>query len=131
MENNEVMNNVAEDVVVTENTEETVDTNETEQANYMLKRMISDYLAKLNLPTMEEILQKVNEEDKPGILSSMHIKLLQCMVKDYYKATGKSIEVAAREQGITLKEGELSKLEEKCIDQLLADYCQSVKNSLS
>ena len=127
MENNEVMNNVAAETVV----ETTANVSDTEQSNYMLKRMISDYLAKLNLPTMEEILKKVNEEDKPGVLSSMHIKLLQCMVKDYYKATGKSIEVAAREQGITLKEGELSKLEEKCIDQLLADYCQSVKNSLS
>ena len=116
MENNEV---------VTQNV------NETEQTNFMLKKMISDYLNKLKLPTMEEILAKVNEVDQPGQLCPTHIKLLQCMVKDYYKATGQSVEVVAREQGITLKEGELSNLEKKCIDQLLADYCQSVKNSLS
>lgn len=124
MNNNVIDNNVTE-TVVSENTASA------EQTNFMLKRMISDYLEKLKLPTMEEILKKVNEVDQPGELCTTHVKLLQCMVKDYYKATGKSIEVAAREQGITLKEGELSKLEEKCIDQLLADYCQSVKNSLS
>ena len=123
MNGNEVINNVTDEVTVTS-------VNDTEQANFMLKRMISDYLAKLNLPTMEEILKKVNEVDQPGVLSSMHIKLLQCMVKDYYKATGQSIEVAAKEQGITLKEGELSKIEEECLDKLLADYCQSVKNSM-
>lgn len=126
MENNEVMNNVAAETVV----ETTANVSDTEQSNYMLKRMISDYLAKLNLPTMEEILKKVNEEDKPGVLSSMHIKLLQCMVKDYYKAIGQSIEIAAKEQGITLKEGELSKIEEECLDKLLSDYCLSVKNAM-
>lgn len=123
MNSNEVMNNVTEEVAVT-------NINDTEQANFMLKRMISDYLAKLNLPTMEEILNKVNEVDQPGVLGNMHIKLLQCMVKDYYKATGQSIELAAKEQGITLKEGELSKIEEECLDKLLADYCQSVKNAM-
>ena len=88
MNSNEVMNNVTDEVAVS-----TI--NQTEQANNMLKRMISDYLAKLNLPTIEEILSKVNEVDQPGVLSSMHIKLLQCMVKDYYKATGQSIELVA------------------------------------
>lgn len=123
MNSDEVMDVAAEDVVVT-------NTSDTEQANFMLKKMISDYLAKLNLPTIEEILDKVNEVDQPGILSSMHIKLLQCMVKDYYKATGRSIELVAREQGITLKEGEFSKLEEECLDKLLADYCQGIKNAM-
>ena len=124
MNGNEVINNVTDEVTV-------ASVNDTEQANFMLKRMISDYLDKLNLPTMEEILNKVNEVDQPGVLGNMHIKLLQCMVKDYYKATGQSIELAAKEQGITLKEGELSKIEEECLDKLLADYCQSVKNAMA
>ena len=123
MNSNEVMDIATEEVSVT-------NSSDTEQANFMLKKMISDYLAKLNLPTIEEILDKVNEVDQPGILSSMHIKLLQCMVKDYYKATGRSIELVAREQGITLKEGEFSKLEEECLDKLLADYCQGIKNAM-
>ena len=100
------------------------------QTNYMLQRMISDYLAKLELPSMEEILKKNNEVEEPGVLTETHIKLLQCMVKDYYKASGGSIEISAKQKGITLKEGTLSKLEEECVDKLLADYCKTRKSLL-
>lgn len=100
------------------------------QANYMLQRMISDYLAKFNLPTMEEILKKTNEVEEPGVLTETHIKLLQCMVKDYYKMSGGSIEITAKQKGVTLVEGKLSKLEQETVDKLLADYCKSVKNLL-
>lgn len=117
MENEVVMNNVTDEQTV-------------ENTNFMLKRLISDYLAKLNLPTMEEILAKVNEVDQPGILNSMQVKLLQCMIKDYYKANGQSIELVAKEKEITLKEGELSSLEKECLDKILADYCQKVIDSV-
>jgi hypothetical protein len=100
------------------------------QTNYMLQRMISDYLAKLQLPSMEEILKKTNQVEEPGVLTETHIKLLQCMVKDYYKVSGGSIEISAKQKGITLKEGTLSKLEEECVDKLLADYCRTIKNLL-
>lgn len=104
--------------------------NDDKQANYMLQRMISDYLAKFNLPTMEEILKKTNEVEEPGVLTETHIKLLQCMVKDYYKTTGGSIEISAKQKGITLVEGKLSELEQETVDKLLADYCKSIKNLL-
>ncbi|MBQ9833764.1 MAG: hypothetical protein IJO33_01070 [Bacilli bacterium] len=97
------------------------------QTNYMLQRMINDYLAKLKLPSTEEILKNADQTEEPGILTITHIKLLQCMVKDYYKASGGSIEISAKQKGIDLKEGTLSSLEEECIDKLLADYCKSVK----
>ena len=100
------------------------------QTNYMLQRMINDYLAKLDLPSTEDILSNVDISEEPGVLTKTHIKLLQCMVKDYYKASGGSIEVTAKQKGIELKEGELSSLEEECIDKLLADYCKSVKEVL-
>lgn len=100
------------------------------QTNYMLQRMISDYLQKLELPSMEEILKKDGDNEIPGVLTDTHIKLLQCMVKDYYKASGGSIEISAKQKGITLKEGTLSVLEQECIDKLLADYCKSVKTLL-
>ena len=100
------------------------------QTNYMLQRMINDYLAKLDLPTTEDILNNSDLKEEPGVLTKTHIKLLQCMVKDYYKASGSSIELTAKQKGIALKEGELSSLEEECIDKLLADYCKSVKEVL-
>ena len=100
------------------------------QTNYMLQRMINDYLAQLDLPSTEDILNNVDLKEEPGVLTKTHIKLLQCMVKDYYKASGGSIELTAKQKGITLKEGELSELEEECIDKLLADYCKSIKNVL-
>ncbi len=100
------------------------------QTNYMLQRMINDYLANLDLPSTEDILNNVDIKEEPGVLTKTHIKLLQCMVKDYYKASGGSIELTAKQKGITLKEGELSSLEEECIDKLLADYCKSVKEVL-
>ena len=100
------------------------------QTNYMLQRMINDYLAKLDLPSTEDILGNADLKEEPGVLTKTHIKLLQCMVKDYYKASGGSIEVTAKQKGIQLKEGELSSLEEECIDKLLADYCKSVKDVL-
>ena len=100
------------------------------QTNYMLQRMISDYLEKLELPPMEEILKKENKVEEPGVLTETHIKFLQCMIKDYYKAIGGSIEISAKQNGITLKEGTLSSLETECLDKLLADYCKSVKNLL-
>ncbi len=100
------------------------------QTNYMLQRMINDYLAKLDLPSTEDILNNADIKEEPGVLTKTHIKLLQCMVKDYYKASGGSIEVTAKQKGINLKEGELSSLEEECIDKLLADYCKSVKEVL-
>lgn len=100
------------------------------QTNYMLQRMINDYLATLKLPSTEEILKNIEVEEQPGVLTRTHIKLLQCMVKDYYKASGGSIELTAKQKGIELKEGELSSLEEECIDKLLADYCKTVKDVL-
>ena len=101
-----------------------------EQTNYMLQRMINDYLTKLKLPSTEEILKEAGEEEIPGKLTIAHIKLLQCMVKDYYKAAGGSIEISAKQKGIELKEGVLSELEEECIDKLLADYCETIKNAM-
>ena len=97
------------------------------QTNYMLQRMINDYLAKLDLPSTEDILSNVDINEEPGVLTTTHIKLLQCMVKDYYKASGNSIEITAKQKGITLKEGELSDLELETIDTLLADYCKIVQ----
>lgn len=121
MENNDVLNS--------ETTIESIDTmSDDKKANYMLQRMISDYLSKLELPSMEEILKKQNQVEEPGILTDTHIKLLQCMVKDFYQASGSSVEIVAREKGITLKEGILSSIEKECIDNLLTDYCKSVKN---
>ena len=117
------------DVLNSETTIESIDTmSDDKKANYMLQRMISDYLSKLELPSMEEILKKQNQVEEPGILTDTHIKLLQCMVKDFYQASGSSVEIAAREKGITLKEGILSSIEKECIDNLLTDYCKSVKN---
>ena len=100
------------------------------QSNYMLQRMINDYLTKLKLPTTDEILKKNNQIEEPGVLTEIHIKLLQCMVKDYYKASGGSIEISAKQKGITLKEGTLSTLEEECVDKLFADYCKTIKSLL-
>lgn len=120
-----------ENILVSDETfEKLADMSDDKQTNYMLQRMINDYLAKLDLPSTEEILKNADLEEEPGVLTTTHIKLLQCMVKDYYKAIGLSIEVAAKEKGITLKEGELSEIEEDCIDRLLADYCKSVKEVL-
>ena len=100
------------------------------QTNYMLQRMINDYLTALKMPSTEEILKEAAIEEEPGVLTKTHIKLLQCMVKDYYTATGKNIEDAAKEAGVTLVEGELSPLEQECVDQLLVDYCSNVKEVL-
>lgn len=100
------------------------------QTNYMLQRMISDYLTKLNLPSIDVILKKKNQVEEPGVLTESHILLLQCMIKDYYKASGGSIEISAKQRGIKLKEGTLSTLEKECLDKLLADYCKSIKNLL-
>ena len=120
------------DVLNSEKTIEGIGTmSDEKQANYMLQRMISDYLAKLELPTMEEILKKQDQVEEPGVLTETHVKLLQCMVKDYYKASGNSIEAVARQNGITLKEGVLSSIEKECIDNLLTDYCKSIKNVLN
>ena len=122
------MNN---DILNSDKTIESIATmTDDKQTNYMLQRMISDYLANLKLPSMEEILKKTNEVEEPGVLTETHIKLLQCMVKDYYKASGGSIEISAKQKGITLKEGTLSKLEEECVDKLLADYCKTIKSLL-
>ena len=100
---------------------------EEQQANYMLQRMINDYLDNLKLPTTDEILKSSGLTEEPGVLTKTHIKLLQCMVKDYYTTQNKSIEAVAKEKGITLKEGELSDLELETIDTLLADYCKIVQ----
>lgn len=100
------------------------------QTNYMLQRMINDYLSKLELPSIDVILKKKNQVEEPGVLTESHILLLQCMIKDYYKASGGSIEISAKQRGIKLQEGTLSELEKECLDKLLADYCKSVKNLL-
>lgn len=110
--------------------EKLADMSDEKQTNYMLQRMINDYLIKLDLPSTEDILLYADKKEEPGVLTPTHIKLLQCMVKDYYKATGNSIELTAKQKGIELKEGQLSSLEEECIDKLLADYCKSVKEVL-
>lgn len=102
--------------------------NEEQQTNYMLQRMVNDYLDNLKLPSTEEILKSTGGTEEPGVLTKTHIKLLQCMVKDYYKTLDKSIEETAKEKGIELKEGELSDLEQETIDTLLADYCKSIQD---
>ena len=66
------------DVLNSEETIESIGTmSDDKQANYMLQRMISDYLNKLELPSMEEILKKQNQVEEPGVLTETHIKLLQ------------------------------------------------------
>ena len=100
------------------------------QTNYMLQRMINDYLTTLKMPSTEEILSQANVKEEPGVLTKTHVKLLQCMVKDYYTATGKNIEDEAREKGVELVEGELSTLEQETVDKLLVDYCTNVKEIL-
>ena len=116
------------------NTDETIekvaDMSDDKQTNYMLQRMINDYLDRLDLPSTEDILNNADLKEEPGVLTPTHIKLLQCMVKDYYKATGNSIELTAKQKGINLVEGQLSSLEEECIDKLLADYCKGIKEVL-
>ena len=103
---------------------------EEQQTNYMIQRMINDYLINLKLPTTDEILKEAGAQEEVGVLTPTHIKLLQCMVKDYYQAAGGSIEISAKQKGIELKEGVLSDLEQECVDKLLADYCNSVKKVL-
>ena len=100
------------------------------QTNYMLQRMINDYLTTLKMPSTEEILSQANVKEEPGVLTKTHVKLLQCMVKDYYTATGKNIEDEAKEKGVELVEGELSALEQETVDKLLVDYCTNVKEIL-
>jgi len=100
------------------------------QTNYMLQRMINDYLTTLKMPSTEEILSQANVKEEPGVLTKTHVKLLQCMVKDYYTATGKNIEEEAKEKGVELVEGELSALEQETVDKLLVDYCTNVKEIL-
>lgn len=118
-------------VLDSEETIETVATmSDEKQTNYMLQRMISDYLAKLELPSIDVILKKKNQVEEPGVLTESHILLLQCMIKDYYKASGGSIEISAKQRGIKLQEGTLSEIEKECLDKLLADYCKSIKNLL-
>ena len=118
-------------VLDSEETIETVATmSDEKQTNYMLQRMISDYLAKLELPSIDVILKKKDQVEEPGVLTESHILLLQCMIKDYYKASGGSIEISAKQRGIKLQEGTLSEIEKECLDKLLADYCKSIKNLL-
>lgn len=117
MENNDIKNNI--------NIDEMSDEKKT---NFMLQKMIDEYLTKLKLPSCNEMLKKEGHSEKPGELTKTHIILLQCMVKDFFTASGESIEKVAQEKGITLKEGTLSTLEEACVDRLLADYCASLKN---
>lgn len=118
-------------VLDSEETIETVATmSDEKQTNYMLQRMISDYLAKLELPSIDVILKKKGQVEAPGVLTESHILLLQCMIKDYYKASGGSIEISAKQRGIKLQEGTLSEIEKECLDKLLADYCKSIKNLL-
>ena len=100
------------------------------QTNYMLQRMINDYLTTLKMPSTEEILSQANVKEEPGVLTKTHVKLLQCMVKDYYTATGKNLEEEAKEKGVELVEGELSALEQETVDKLLVDYCTNVKEIL-
>ena len=135
MNSNEIINStdVVEEAAIVDNVVEdkkVEEKDEQKQTNLMIQSMIGDYLKKLNLPTLPEILKKVNENYEPGVLTEMHVKLLQCMVKDFYTATGESIEILAKQQGIVLKEGELSKIEKDCVDNLLEDYCKSVKAQL-
>ena len=96
----------------------------------MLQRMINDYLTALKMPSTEEILKEAGATEEPGVLTKAHVKLLQCMVKDYYTATGKDFDAIAKEKGIEIKDGELSPLEQECVDQLLVDYCTNVKEVL-
>lgn len=100
------------------------------QTNYMLQRMISDYLNEIDLPPIEKYLEREGQKEEPGVLTTTHIKLLQCMIKDFYKANGGSIEISAKQKGIKLVEGTLSELEKETLDKLLADYCKNIKDQL-
>lgn len=100
------------------------------QTNYMLQRMIAEYLNEIDLPSINTLLEKEGQKEEPGVLTTTHIKLLQCIIKDFYKANGGSIEISAKQKGIKLVEGTLSDLEKETLDQLLADYCKNIKDQL-
>lgn len=97
-----------------------------ERSIYILKKLIDDYLELTKSPTMSEILAKVGVEDKKDDLTKQHNQVLQCMVRDYYKSIGKDLDEVAKNNKVTLVDGELSDLEKACIELLLNDYCKSI-----
>ena len=94
--------------------------------NYMIQKMIDDYLKLNESPSMKEILTKVGKVETPGELTTEHNMILQAMVKDYYDAENKSFDDELKQAGIEFKEGVLSEIEVKCVEQLLLDYCDSL-----
>lgn len=104
---------------------------EEQKSNYMLQRMIEDYLKKLNLPSMAKVFEKTGEKEEAGVLTKTHVRLLQCMVKDYYLAIGSNFDESVKSRGITIVDGTLSDLEQECVDKLLTDYCKAVNIALS
>ena len=110
-------------VLYSQETIQKLDTFSAEQkSNYMLQRMINDYLKHLNLPPVSEVLNKIGEKEEAGVLTDTHIRLLQCMVKDYYQANNSNLEEVAKQKGIVIVDGQLSSLESECIDALLEKY---------
>ena len=98
-----------------------------EKTNYFIQRLVDDYLREQNLPSVDEQLQKKGEKEEPGVITELHTRYLQCLIKDYFTATGKKIEAEAAARNITLKEGVLSELEQETLDTLLADYCKTIQ----
>lgn len=102
-----------------------------ERTDYLIKKLIDDYLELTKAPSMKEILDKIGLADKKGELTKAHIQVLQCMVKDYYTSVGKNLEDEAKASGITIVDGELSDLEKACIEELLNDYCKTIISYLN
>lgn len=102
-----------------------------EQAtNYMIQKMIDDYLKINESPAMKEILAKVGKVEIVGELTPEHNMILQAMVKDYYDAEGKSLDEDLKAANVEFKDGILSKVELDCVDRLLRDYCDSLNDYL-
>ena len=101
-----------------------------QQANYMLQKLIDDYLKLTKSPTMDEILANSGKKGVAGELTTEHYMILQCMVKDYYQAEGTSLEKILEDEGEEFKDGVLSKVEKDCVQKILMDYCESVTNYL-
>ena len=97
-----------------------------QQTNYMLQKLIDDYLKLTNSPSMDEILEAAGKKNVPGELTTEHNMILQCMVKDYYQASGTSLEELLKQNNIEFKDGVLSSIEQECIEKILVDYCESV-----
>lgn len=101
-----------------------------QQTNYMLQKLIDDYLKMTKSPSMSDILAQSGKKEVIGELTTEHNIILQYMVKDYYQAIGLSLDDTLKSKNIEFKEGVLSKVEQECVEKLLVDYCESVTNYL-